>query len=152
VSSYQQVTIVGNLGKDPEVRYTTGGDPVANFSVAVSESYTSKATGEKVEKTVWFNVVAWKKLGEICGEYLTKGSKVLISGKIDTSDYTDKDGVKRYKWELRANEMKMLDGKKDRESGDHETGAERADRKAGSPQEQRKAGGSFDDMDDDIPF
>lgn len=102
--------LVGRLGKDPESRFTGDGSQVCNFSLATDESYKDK-NGEKVQKTEWHNIVAWRKLAEICATYLKKGSLVYIEGKIQTRSYDDKEGVKRYATEIVASEMKMLDAK-----------------------------------------
>lgn len=104
--------LIGRLGKDTEIRYTPNGKAVANFSVATDESY-KKEGGEKVEKTEWHKVVAFDKLAEICGKYLTKGKLVYIEGKIQTRSWEDKDGSKKYTTEIVANTMKMLGGGKD---------------------------------------
>lgn len=101
--------IIGNLGKDPEVRYTAAGVAVTSFTVATTESWTKD--GKKEEKTEWHRIVAWDKLGEICGQYLAKGSKVYIEGKIQTRAWDDKDGNKRYTTEIVARDMKMLSPK-----------------------------------------
>ena len=105
-----KVILVGRLGKDPEVRYTPGGDMVTSFSIATDEQWKDKS-GEKVTKTEWHNIVTFGKLAEICGNYLTKGKLVFIEGKIQTQSW-DKDGQKHYKTQIVANNMKMLDGKK----------------------------------------
>jgi len=104
--------LIGRLGKDPEVRYTPDGTAVANFSIATDEVWKDK-NGEKVQKTTWHNIVVWKRLAEICAEYLKKGSLVYIEGRIDNSKYNDKDGVVKYKSEIVASTMKMLGGKQD---------------------------------------
>ena len=103
-----KVILVGNLGRDPEVRYTPSGVAVANFTIATSEKWKDKNTGEMQERTEWHRIVAWGKLGEICGEYLSKGKQVFIEGRIQTRDWEDKEGIKRYTTEIVANEMKML--------------------------------------------
>jgi single-strand DNA-binding protein len=102
--------LVGNLGRDPEIRYTPDGTAVANFSVATTEKWKDKNTGQMQEKTEWHRIVAFRRLGEICGEYLRKGSKVYIEGKIQTRQW-EKDGITRYTTEIVANEMKMLDSR-----------------------------------------
>jgi single-strand DNA-binding protein len=102
-----KVILVGNLGADPEVRYTQNGTAIANFRVATTETW-KKPDGSKEEKTEWHKVVAWNRLGEICGEYLSKGSRVYIEGKIETRKWQDKDGNDRYTTEIVAREMKML--------------------------------------------
>ncbi|MCI0422481.1 MAG: single-stranded DNA-binding protein, partial [Acidobacteria bacterium] len=109
--SVNQVTLVGRLGKDPELKYTQGGDAVANFSVATDETWKDKS-GEKQQRTEWHNIVAWKKLAEICGQYLRKGSQVLIQGRLQTRKWEDKDGNTRYTTEIVASNLVML-GKKD---------------------------------------
>lgn len=103
--------LIGHLGRDPEVRYTPSGVAVANFSLATSETWTNK-DGEKETRTEWHRIVAFRRLGEICGEYLSKGKQVYIEGRIQTRDWEDRDGVKRYTTEIVANQMIML-GTKD---------------------------------------
>lgn len=98
--------LIGNLGADPEVRYTQSGAAVANFNLATTETWTKD--GNKEEKTEWHRIVAFGRLGEICGEYLSKGSKVYIEGRIQTRQWDDKDGNKRYTTEIVAREMKIL--------------------------------------------
>lgn len=100
-------SFIGRLGKDPETRHTQAGDVVCNFSVAVDESYKGK-DGQKVDKTEWVNCVAWRKLGEICGQYLTKGSLVAVSGKMQTRKWQDSNGQDRYTTEILLDEMRML--------------------------------------------
>lgn len=101
---------IGRLGKDPEIRYTPDGSAVCNFSIAMDERYKDK-NGEKVQKTEWVNVVAFGKLGEICGEYLKKGSLALVEGKIRTTSYEDKDGVKRYQTKITADNVEFFSTK-----------------------------------------
>ena len=110
MAGINKAIIIGRLGKDPEVRYTQSGDAVANFSVATSESWTDKNTGEKRERTEWHRIVAWRRLGEICGEYLSKGSQCYIEGKIQTRSW-DQDGQKRYVSEIVADTVQFLDTK-----------------------------------------
>ncbi len=102
-----KVILIGNLGRDPEVRYTPGGLAVANFSMATSETWTNKE-GEKETRTEWHRIVAWGKLGEICGEYLSKGKQIYIEGRIQTREWEDKEGNKRYTTEITASQMLML--------------------------------------------
>ena len=116
MAGINKVIIVGNLGKDPEVRYTPSGTAVANFSIATSDEWKDKETGQKQEKTEWHRIVAWRRLGEICGEYLHKGSQVYIEGKIETRSWEDKEGVKRYTTEIVAREMQMLGSPKKKET------------------------------------
>ena len=136
-------SFIGRLGKDPETRYTQSGDAVCNFSVAVDESYKSK-DGQKVDKTEWINCVAWRKLGEICGQYLTKGSLVAVSGKMQTRKWQDKDGQDRYTTEILLDEMRMLGSKGD---GVAITSSSTA---AAPPKQPATA--SQPPVEDDIPF
>jgi single-strand DNA-binding protein len=108
MSGVNKVILIGNLGKDPEVRYTPSGATVANFSIATSEEWTDKGSGEKQERTEWHRIVAWRRLGEICGEYLHKGSQVYIEGRLQTKAWEDRDGNKRYTTEVVAQNMQML--------------------------------------------
>ncbi|MFC1859666.1 single-stranded DNA-binding protein [Thermodesulfobacteriota bacterium] len=100
--------LIGNLGKDPEVRYTPSGLAVANFNIATSEKWKDKDTGDMKERTEWHRIVAFGKLGEICGEYLSKGRQVYVEGRIQTRDWEDQQGIKRYTTEIVASDMKML--------------------------------------------
>ncbi len=111
-----KATLIGRLGGDPEVRYTQSGTAVANFTVATSERWKDK-DGQQQEQTEWHRIVAFARLGEICGEYLSKGSQVYIEGRIQTRSWDDKDGNKRYTTEIVAREMKMLGSKNDNSSG-----------------------------------
>lgn len=101
--------ILGNLGNDPEVRYLPNGDAVANITVATSESWTDKQSGEKKEQTEWHKVTFYGRLAEVVGEYLRKGSKVYVEGKLQTRKWTDQQGVERYTTEIKASDMQMLD-------------------------------------------
>lgn len=103
-----KVQLIGRLGADPEVRYLDNGDAVATFSMATSEKWNDKNTGEKQERTEWHRCVAWRRLGEVCGEYLKKGKQVYVEGKLQTREWTDKDGVKRYTTEIVLSNMEML--------------------------------------------
>jgi len=105
-----KVILVGNLGADPETRYTGSGTAITNLRIATSEQWTDKQTGEKQDRTEWHRVVLFGKLGEIAGEYLKKGRQVYIEGSLRTSKYTDKDGVERYTTDIIGNEMQMLGG------------------------------------------
>jgi single-strand DNA-binding protein len=106
-----KVILIGNLGKDPEVRYFPSGDAVANATIATTESWKDKQSGEQKEATEWHNVVFPGKLGEIAGKYLKKGSKVYVEGSLRTRKWTDKEGKERYTTEIRVQDMQMLDGK-----------------------------------------
>ncbi len=108
--SINKVTLIGNLGKDPELRYTSSGVAVASFTLATNESWKDQ-DGNFQERTQWHNLVAWRKLAEICGEYLKKGSKIYLEGRLQYRSYDDKSGVKRNVTEIVLDEMLMLDSK-----------------------------------------
>lgn len=168
-----KVILIGNLGNDPEVRYLPTGGAVANFTIATSESWTDKATNEKKEQTEWHRIVIYQRLAEIAGEYLRKGSKVYLEGKLKTRKWQDQQGVERYTTEIVCNELQMLDGKQDgaapaqRPQGAASAQQPAAQRPAqqAAPQ-QRPSQGGFNqvaqqqrgpavppiDFDDDIPF
>ena len=110
---YHTIIIVGNVGKDPEMRYTPSGQAVTSFSVATNRQYTA-SSGEQVKETIWFRISAWGKQAEICNQYLAKGRLVMCEGEIRTSTYTDQNGAERNGWELRANIVKFLGGTGDR--------------------------------------
>ncbi|HET6272729.1 MAG: ssDNA-binding protein [Bacteroidetes bacterium] len=141
--SLNKVMLIGNLGKDPELRYTSGGVAVATFSLATNESWKDQ-DGNMQERTEWHNIVAWKKLAEICGEWLKKGKKVYIEGRIQTRSYDDKNtGAKKYITEIVAENMIMLDGKGGSESG---TGG------GGGATSQASEPGPVAKVEDDLPF
>lgn len=110
-----KVILIGRCGNDPEIRYTTSGDPVASFSLATSETWKNKQ-GNKQEKTVWHNIVIWRKLAEIVGEYVKKGSLLYLEGKIESREYEDREGTKRRQHSIVVDTMKMLGGGKDSSS------------------------------------
>ncbi len=112
MAGVNKVILIGNLGKDPEVKDTPSGQKVATFSVATSETYTDK-DGQKQEKTEWHNIVVWGKIAGVVGQYLHKGSKVFLEGKIATKSWDDKEGNKRYKTEVVATQVQFLDSKQD---------------------------------------
>jgi len=153
MASVNKVILIGNLGRDPEVRYMPSGDAVANISIATTETWKDK-NGEKQEKTEWHRVAMFGKTAEIAGEYLKKGSQVYIEGRLETRKWTDKEGQERTTTEVRADRMQML--------GSRSGGSERmappeddAPRTAAAP--AKKSGGaakgsSLEDLEDDIPF
>lgn len=156
MASVNKVILVGNLGADPETRYMPNGDAVANVRLATTESWKDKASGEKREITEWHRVVFYRKLAEIVGQYLKKGSAVYIEGRIRTRKWQDKEGQERYTTEIEANEMQMLGGRQSASSsgGEAEYGGSMpssAPSGASRPAPAKKAP-SFEDMDDDIPF
>ncbi|RPJ17014.1 MAG: single-stranded DNA-binding protein [Desulfobacteraceae bacterium] len=145
MSGINKAIIVGRLGRDPEIRYTPGGVAVANFSVATSEEWKDKESNEKKERTEWHRIVAFGKLGEICGEYLSKGKMIYVEGRIQTRSWEDKDGNKKYTTEIVASDVQFLD-RKDSGSGDYAgKGSDKPERGAAGP-------AYHDSKDDDIPF
>ncbi len=150
-----KVILVGNLGQDPEVRYTAGGAAVATISVATSEQWTDKQSGQKQERTEWHRVVLFNRLGEIAGEYLKKGSQVFIEGKLQTRKWQDQNGQDRYTTEIVANEMQMLGGRggaSDYNQGSGAPARQSAPQQSSAPAPTPSGGGNFQDFDDDIPF
>ena len=143
-----KVILVGNLGKDPEVRYMSNGNAVCNAVLATSESWKDKQTGEQKEKTEWHNIVFYRRLAEIAGEYLKKGSQVYIEGKLQTRKWQDKSGNDRYTTEIIANEMQMLGSRGGGGSADFGGGSAFWSASAQAP----AAAAVADDFDDDIPF
>jgi len=142
-----KVILIGNLGQDPEVKYMPNGGAVTNVTIATSESWKDKNTGETQEKTEWHRVVFFRRLAEIAGEYLKKGSKVYIEGKLQTRKWQDQSGNDRYTTEIIANEMQMLDGRGG--GGDFKPSGSSG---SSSKQPEPATAGGFDDFDDDIPF
>ena len=152
--SVNKVIVIGTLGRDPEIRYLPNGNAVASLSVATDEGYKDRNTGQQVDKTEWHRVEAFGRLAEIMGEYLKKGSKCYIEGKLRTDEY-EKDGIKRYSTKIIANEMTMLDSRPQEGVGGfgNQPQAEpqqRAPQQA--PAQQPQPSNAFDDFDDDVPF
>ncbi len=150
-----KVILVGNLGKDPEIRYAPNGSAVANITLATSESWKDKATGEKQEKTEWHRIVFFGRLAEIAGEYLKKGAQIYIEGRLQTRKWQDKDGKDRYTTEVVAGEMQMLGSR----SGLGQPGNDNYNQDPGHPENKNAAKSTTgaapsgtDDFDDDIPF
>ncbi len=164
MASINKVILIGNLGRDPEVRYTTSGSAICNITVATTRNWKDKNSGDKVEETEWHRVVFYDRLAEIAGEYLKKGRPVYVEGRLKTRKWTDKDGVEKYTTEVIAENMQLLgsrDGGGGGGGGDEgggysrspQGGGERsapASRPASRPAPKSSTG--FDDMDDDIPF
>ena len=168
MASVNKVMLLGNVGKDPEVRYLASGMAVANLSLATSSKRKDKNTGETIEETQWHRIVFYDRLAEIVGEYVIKGSSIFVEGRLKYGSY-EKDGVKQYTTDIVGEQLQML-GSKDRDGrvgdrsqggGQNETrqqaqqrGAQReAPQQRQAPQQPKGTGGSgFDDMDDDIPF
>jgi len=116
MASVNKVILVGNLGRDPEVRYTTSGTPVANFTMATTDRWSDPSSGERKERTEWHRVVVWGKQAEIVGEYLRKGSQVYVEGSLQTREWTDREGNKRYTTEIKALSFQMLGRRSDRDA------------------------------------
>jgi single-strand DNA-binding protein len=147
MASVNKVILVGNLGRDPEVRYIPNGEAVCNFSIATTDTWKDKA-GEKQEKTEWHNIVMYRKLAEIAGEYLKKGRPVYIEGRLQTRKWETKEGQDRYTTEIIADQMQMLGGRDASQQDSNEYDQ--------TPQHQqapaKSTGNNFDDFEDDIPF
>ena len=161
MASVNKVILLGNLGRDPETRYTTGGDAVTNLNIATSEQWKDKS-GEKQERTEWHRVVLFGRQAEIAAEYLKKGRSVYIEGRLQTRKYTDKDGVEKYSTEIVADGMQLIGGARDgggggdADFGGGAGGGAPARREGGGKPAGGGAGGgakkNVDDFDDDIPF
>jgi single-strand DNA-binding protein len=158
MASVNKVILVGNLGRDPETRYMPDGGAVTNVSIATTETWKDKTSGEKQEKTEWHRVAFFGKLAEIAGEYLKKGSQVYVEGRLQTREW-EKDGVKRYTTEIIADRMQMLGsrqgmggGDRDRDAGGGGGGGGERPAAAAKPAASKGAGSKFDDFEDDIPF
>ena len=151
--SLNKVILIGNLGRDPELRYMPNGDAVCNFSIATSESWNDRNSGQRQERTEWHNITLYRRLAEVAGQYLKKGSQVYIEGKIQSRKYTDKQGVERTAYEIIGNEMKMLGGKGDNQ----QPSASPVQQASTHAPPQPRAQGVHpvqpqDDIDSDIPF
>ena len=161
--SINKVILVGNVGQEPEIRSTQDGREIASFSVATSESWKDKQSGEAQERTEWHRVVFMGKLAEIAGEHLNKGSQVYVEGSLRTRKWTDQAGIEKYSTEIRADQMQML-GSREGMGGNRAEGSDGGERQsysrpaAAAPAQRpaaaapSKAASGFDDMDDDIPF
>ena len=162
MASINKVIIVGNLGKDPEMRSFPNGDQIANVSIATTDKWKDKTTGEMKEATEWHRINFNGRLAEIVGQYLKKGSQVYVEGSLRTRKWTDKDGVEKFTTEIRADQMQMLGGRQGMGGGGGDDGggsnysaprpSAPAARPAAAKPAAAKAASGFDDMDDDIPF
>ncbi|OYY63767.1 MAG: single-stranded DNA-binding protein [Burkholderiales bacterium 28-67-8] len=175
MASINKVILIGNLGRDPEVRYTPNGSAICNISVATTRNWKDKTSGDKVEETEWHRVVFYDRLAEIAGEYLKKGRPVYVEGRLKTRKWQDKDGKDVYTTEVIADNMQLLGGREGMGGGDSgdDHGGDRGDRgdrgegrsesraparsaapapRPAPPKPAPKAATGFDDMDDDIPF
>lgn len=155
MASLNRCTFIGNLGRDPEMRYMPDGGAVANFSIACTENFKDKS-GAKQEKTEWVRIVMFGKLGEIAGEYLKKGSSVYVEGRMQTRKWTNKEGQEQYTTEIVADRMQMLGGRggggNTFEVAEEDQSAPSSSQGASRSAPSQPAGGSINEMDDDIPF
>lgn len=166
MASLNKVILIGNLGKDPETRYAPSGDAICNLTLATSETWKDKTTGERREATEWHRVVFFGRIAEVAAQYLRKGSQIYVEGRLQTRKWQDKDGQDRYTTEIRGDEMKML-GSRQGMGGESTAGAQdagydaprsrpepaRAQPQSAAPRsEQAPAKPAFDSFDDDIPF
>ena len=162
MASVNKVIIVGNLGKDPEVRYMPSGSAICSVTIATSRQWKDKTSGERQEETEWHRVTFFDRMAEIAGEYLKKGRPVYVEGRLKTRKYTDKDGVEKYATEIIASDMQLLGGREggggggaagdDMGSPAPAPRSAPAARSAPAPKPAAKSSTGFDDMDDDIPF
>jgi single-strand DNA-binding protein len=164
MASVNKVIIVGNLGKDPEVRYMPSGGAICTVSIATSRQWKDKTSGERQEETEWHRVTFFERMAEIAGEYLKKGKSVYVEGRLKTRKYTDKDGVEKYSTDIIATDMQLLGSREGAGMGGDEGGGDSAPaprarpaatapaRSAPASKPAAKSSTGFDDMDDDIPF
>ena len=167
--SLNKVILIGNLGRDPEVRYMPNGEAVCNFSIATSETWNDRQSGQRQERTEWHNITMYRRLAEIAGQYLKKGSQIYIEGRIQSRKYQDRDGIERTAYDIVANEMKMLDSRN--ASGgsgnyDDQGGYQQPAQQYAPPQQNHSSepppaprrqaapapAAPVEDIDDDIPF
>ena len=156
MASVNKVILIGNLGRDPEVRYMPSGSAMCTVAIATSRNWKNKDSGERQEETEWHRVVFFDRLAEIAGEYLKKGKSIYVEGRLKTRKWTDKDGVEKYTTEIVATEMQFVGGREDGEAPQQQRPAAQQQQPSS---EQRRAQAAkpatstgFDDMEDDIPF
>lgn len=170
MASVNKVIIIGNLGRDPEIRYMPSGDAIANLAVATTDTWKDKTTGEKKEQTEWHRISFFGRTAEVAGQYLKKGSAVYVEGSLRTRKYTDKDGVEKYATEIRGDTLQMLGSRQGGAGGGMGGGMgggdsmddggynspppqqQRPAQQAAAPRPAPKPAPNFSDMDDDIPF
>ncbi|OGT57562.1 MAG: single-stranded DNA-binding protein [Gammaproteobacteria bacterium RIFCSPHIGHO2_12_FULL_63_22] len=148
MASVNKIILVGHLGADPETRYLPSGEAVTNVSLATTEKWKDKASGEQKERTEWWRIEFWGRLAEVAGEYLKKGAMVYVEGTGYTQKWQDKEGVDRYTFKVRGNLLQMLSRKENGSEPSEQHGEPRDDAKPAA----KKPAGKFDDMEDDIPF
>ena len=166
MASVNKVILIGNLGKDPEIRYAPSGSAICNIALATSRSWKDKTTGERQEETEWHRVVFFDRMAEVAGEYLKKGKSVYIEGRLKTRKWTDKEGAEKYTTEVMADKMEMLGSREGGGGGSGGSGGSEDVGSASAPSQRSapparsapaskpaaKSSTGFDDMDDDIPF
>ena len=152
MAGVNKVILVGNLGKDPEVKYLESGIPLARFSVATSETYKDRTSGERKTNTEWHNVVLWRGLAEVAEKYLKKGSQIYVEGKLRTRSWEDQAGVTKYTTEIVGDTMTMLGGKSEGNSGPPMPSAEPAGQNQAQQKQAKPADLTPDDSEDDLPF
>jgi len=168
MASVNKVILIGNLGKDPEVRYAPSGSAICNITLATSRNWKDKTSGERQEETEWHRVVFFDRMAEVAGEYLKKGKSVYIEGRLQTRKWTDKEGVEKYTTEVMADRMEMLGSRESGGGGGDESYSDQPQSRAEAPRRSAppprapapaprsapapKSSTGFDDMDDDIPF
>jgi len=156
MASVNKVIVLGNLGRDPEIRYQPSGDAVANIAVATTSKWKDKNTGDMKEETEWHRISFFGRLAEIVGQYLKNGSSVYVEGRLQTRKYTDKDGVEKYATSIIAENLQMLDSRPTGDQGQGNSAPAAQPRNQAKPAQQQrptpKHAPNFTDMDDDIPF
>ena len=159
MASVNKVILIGNLGKDPEVRYAPSGSAICNVTIVTSRQWKDKTSGERQEETEWHRVTFFDRMAEVAGEYLKKGKSVYIEGRLKTRKWTDKEGVERYSTDIMADRMEMLGSREGAGGGGDDAGGGQRSAPAPRPAAGRPAASApaksstgFDDMDDDIPF
>jgi single-strand DNA-binding protein len=152
MASVNKVILIGNLGRDPELRYMPSGDAIANLRIATTDTWKDK-NGDKQEATEWHSVVFFGKQAEVCGQYLKKGSQIYVEGSLRTRKWQDKEGNDRYTTEVRGDRMQMLGGRGGGGGGaDYDSAPMDTSGSSGGSRAKPSGGGGFDDIDDDIPF
>lgn len=152
MAGVNKVILIGRLGRDPEVRYTPDGTAVANFTIATSDEWKDRETGEKKERTEWHRIVAWRRLGEICGEYLSKGRQVYIEGRLQTREWEDQDGNRRWTTEIVARNMQILGSKEPPGAFSSDYPGSQGVTNSGPAQPDREPPAKNTTTGDDIPF
>lgn len=150
--SFNKIILVGNLGRDPELRYTPQGTPVCSFSLATNEKRKDRTTGENTDLTTWFRVTLWGRQAELASQYLTRGKSVYIEGRLRVEEYTDRDGKPRHSLEVNATDMQFIGGGRGEEGGAQQARAAAAQSGSGESAPSESAPDPTDLSDDDVPF